>query len=138
MQIPAATTFVQSPKPIRPPYLMTPPRQPRRRGRFSDDHRRAHEAEQRWRKAGYGPELIERLRWDRSYSVLRIGNLELAYSDYGAFRAALGAAWDAGYVPAPGHSSVRGADLPDVAPSLSGLDVDLSSQDVLPPRHQRR
>ncbi len=133
-----ATTYVDPHQPSLSPQPMTLPRQPRRRGRFSDDRRHAKDAEERWRDAGYAPELIEKLRWDRCYTLLRIGDVEFAYSDYLGFRSALRAVWDAGYVPAPGHGSVRGADLPDVAPSLSGLDVDLSSQDVLPPRHQPR
>ena len=130
-----ATTFVHPYKAISPSTLMTVPREPRRRGRFTDERRRAAEAEERWRDAGYATEVIDRLHWDRRYSVLKIGELELAYSDYRGFVAALHAAWDAGYVPAAGHSSVRGADLPDAAPSLSGVDVDLSSQEVLP-RHR--
>ena len=138
MQTREATTFVHPSHPIiAPPRQMTR-RRPWRSGRFSDERRRAHEAEERWREAGYGDAVIEKLEWDRRYSVLRVAGLELAYSDYKRFTAALAAAWDAGYVPGPGHSSVCGVDLPDVAPSLSGVDVDLASQDLLRPRHSSR
>lgn len=105
---------------------MTEPR--RTKGsRSDDDQRRMEEAEERWRQAEYKPELVERLRWDRRYSIVRVRGAVYAFSDYDSFVAALNAAWEAGVVPDHGPGSVLGIDLPDVAPSLSGVDVDLFS-----------
>ena len=100
----------------------------RRARRFSEEARRRHEAEERWRET-YPPEIIEKLRWDQRYSILRIGESEFAFSDHDRYVAALRAAWDAGLAPDHGPGSVRASDLPDVAPSLRGVDVDITSHD---------
>ena len=71
--------------------------------------------------------LFEMLRADRRYSIVRIGAAEFAFSDYDLYVSALNLAWAAGYVPDHGPGSVPGSDLPDVAPSLRGVDVDISS-----------
>lgn len=100
-----------------------------REGLGPDDERRLRkEAEERWRET-YEPEVAEKLRWDQRYSILRIGGSEYAFTDYDRYVAALRAAWAAGLVPDHGPSSVPGIDLPDVAPSLRGVDVDTTSHD---------
>jgi hypothetical protein len=105
---------------------MTPPRKENRR--FGEERKRLA-AEERWREAGYDPEVVERLRWDRRYSVFWIGESAYAFSDHDGYVAALAAAWSAGFVPRHGPSFVRGIDLPEVAPSLRGVDIDLTSTD---------
>jgi hypothetical protein len=87
-----------------------------------------HEAEKRWRKAGYPPEVVEALQAERRYSIVRVGDVEYAFSDYDRYVSALREAWAAGLVPHHGPSSVLGIDLPDVAPRLRGVDVDLVAQ----------
>lgn len=105
---------------------MTNPPYRRRTFRFGEDRRRAHEAKERWEDAGYSPELIARLRWDRRYAIVRIGDAEFAFSDHERYVAALRRAWTAGLVPNHGPSSVLGIDLPDAAPSLRGVDLDFA------------
>ena len=67
------------------------------------------------------------LHTDRRYSIVRLGSTEFAFSDYELYVSALNLAWAAGFVPDHGPSSVPGFDLPDVAPSLRGVDVDITS-----------
>jgi hypothetical protein len=105
---------------------MTSPRKENRR--FGKERSKQH-AERRWREAGYPREVTERLRWDRRYSVIWVGESAYAFSDHEGYVAALGAAWAAGFVPRHGPSFVSGIDLPDVAPSLRGVDIDLTSKD---------
>jgi hypothetical protein len=109
---------------------MTEPRKPARARRFSDDRRHRYEAEERWREA-YGPELAEKLQFDRRYAIIRIGDAEFAFSDYDRYLAALRTAWDAGLVPDHGPSSIPGSELPDVAPRLRDVDVDITSHGPL-------
>lgn len=106
------------------------PRRPKGSGRFGDEQQRRQEAEERWREV-YETEIVEKLRWDRRYSIVRIGGSEFAFSDHDRYVAALRAAWAAGLVPDHGPGRVLGSDLPDVAPSLRGVDVDISSYDSL-------
>lgn len=110
---------------------MTDPRRARDARKATDDERRTLEAEERWRRSGYEQGIVERLRWDRRYSIVRIRGAAYAFSEYDSFVAALKAAWEAGAVPDHGPGSVRGIDLPDVAPSLSGVDIDLRSREWL-------
>jgi hypothetical protein len=72
----------------------------------------------------YGLDVAEQLREDRRYSLIRVGDLALAYSHYDAYVRALGHAWRAGSA-ATWVTSAVGADLPDVAPRLSGVNLDL-------------
>jgi hypothetical protein len=103
-----------------------PPRRPT--FRFGEDRRRAHEAMEKWEEAGYSPELIARLQWDRRYSIVRIVGSQFAFSNHKGYVAALRSAWAAGLVPDHGPSSVLGVDLPDVAPSLRGVDLDFAAR----------
>jgi hypothetical protein len=90
------------------------------------DESDAEEAEARWR-AAYEPDVAETLEVDRRYSIIRLGSTELAFSEYELYVSALNGAWAAGFIPDHGPSSVPGCDLPDVAPSLRGADVDITS-----------
>jgi hypothetical protein len=107
---------------------MTDPPKPKRTPRFGNERRRQDEAEKRWREAGYPPEVVEVLRPDVRYSIVRVGDVEYAFSDHDKYVAALGAIWAAGLVPDHGPSSVPGSDLPDVALRLRGVDLDLAAQ----------
>jgi len=91
-----------------------------------EDRRRAHEAKEGWREAGYPAEVIASLRWDQRYSIIRIGTREYAFSRYSDYIAGLRAAWAVGLVPDQGPSSVPGIALPEIAGSLKGVDVDVS------------
>jgi hypothetical protein len=102
---------------------MTDPAQPRRR-RFTPESPLPEDPRERLQEA-FGAELADRLDPEAHYAIARVGSAEFAFSDYDAFAAALQAAWEAGRVPAHGPSLVLGADLPEVAPSLQGVDVDL-------------
>jgi hypothetical protein len=102
---------------------------PRKDDRRFGAERRQQAAVERWLEAGYPPEVVERLRWDRRYSIIRVGESEFAFSDYDGYVAALDAAWAAGFVPDHGPSRVRGIDLPDVVRSLRGVDIDLAATD---------
>jgi hypothetical protein len=102
---------------------------PRKDTRRFGEGRWQQVAEQRWQQAGYPLEVVERLRWDRRYSIIRIGESDFAFSGYDGYIAALSAAWEAGFVPHHGPSRVRGIDLPEVASSLRGVDIDLTSKD---------
>jgi hypothetical protein len=108
---------------------MTGFRKPRR---FGKERRAIHEAEERWKKAGYSPSVIEKLDWDWRYSIVELGEDQYALSSYENYVATLRTAWELGYVPVHGPGAVRGIDLPSVAPRLRGGDVEeLHLQDSL-------
>jgi hypothetical protein len=107
---------------------MNDPRQPPAFPRFGADEERAVEAAKRWREAGYPDQVIERLRWNRRYSIIGIGQSEFAFSRHADYVAGLRAAWAARIVPNAGPSSILGIDLPDVSKSLRGVDIELSSR----------
>ena len=71
----------------------------------------------------YGPLLSRQVDPGSRYSVVRVSDVELAYTDYALHVAALSDAWDAGLVPS-GAASTSGRDLPDEAPGLRGVDCD--------------
>jgi hypothetical protein len=73
----------------------------------------------------YGALVAEQLESDRLYTLVRIGAAEFAFTRYERYVAALGQAWKAGLVP-EALPSARGAELPDAAPNLRGVDPDLS------------
>ena len=106
---------------------MTGFRPPRR---FGEERRRLHEAQERWQKAGYAAEVIDKLEWDKRYSIIELGESQYAFSTYEGYVEALRAAWEAGLVPDHGPGAVQGVDLPDVAPRLRSVDVELHLQDV--------
>jgi hypothetical protein len=106
---------------------MTTPPHPPDRSRSDADGERAREAVKRWEQTGYPLEVIERLRWNRRYSIIRIGVAAFAFSSHDDYVAGLRAAWAARIVPDHGPSSILGIDLPDVVSSLSGVDIRLSS-----------
>lgn len=88
---------------------------------------------EQWTQA-YGPLVAEQLHPERSYTLVRVGSVEFAYTGYDRYLRALGQAWGAGLVPDPLPSTV-GRDLPTVAPNLLGVDSDLgelSAADVEP------
>jgi hypothetical protein len=113
---------------------MTDPPQPPDLPRFGDERERRREASERWREAGYPSQVVEKLDWKRRYSIIRIGASEFAFSRHDAYVAGLQAAWAARIVPEHGPSSIMGIDLPEVARSLRGVDIDLSSTDQSEPR----
>jgi hypothetical protein len=95
------------------------------------------------RNTGLRPVAQDQLRWrseatidpDRLYSLIRVQQVEFAYTVHDAFVRALGQIWDAGLVPEP-LPSATGAQLRDRAPNLAGIDVDLADlkpDDVAPP-----
>lgn len=86
-----------------------------------------HEARERWRNAGYPPQVIESLRWDRRYSLIRIGGSDFAFSRPALYVAALRTAWAAGFAPDQGPGSILGIDLPEVTSCLRGVDVEVNS-----------
>lgn len=75
--------------------------------------------------AAYGQLLASQLEPSRRYSIVRIGMAEFAYTRYNQLVEALGQAWALGFVP-ESRPSVLGRDLPDAAPELRGIDVDLT------------
>jgi hypothetical protein len=104
---------------------MNEPRQPPEVSRFSRRDR-TEEARRRWQQAGYPPEVVARLRWDRRYSIIGIGRAEFAFSRYEDYVAGLRAAWAARLVPRYGPSSLLGIELPDFVTDLRGVDVEIS------------
>ena len=90
-----------------------------------------------WTKC-YGPLVAEQLDPDRKYALIRIGSTEFAYTGFDGYLRALGQAWEAGFVPDPLPTS-KGRDLPEVAPGLCGVDLDLGdlSPSDLEPRPRR-
>lgn len=105
---------------------MNDTRQPPDFPHFGADHERVREAEKRWRDAGYPDQVIARLRWNRRYSIIGIGASKFAFSRHADYVAGLRAAWAAQIVPNHGPSSILGIDLPEVAGSLRGVDIELS------------
>jgi len=84
----------------------------------------------------YGPLVAEQLRPDRRYTLVRVGSVEFAYTDYDRYLRALGQAWGAGLVPDP-LPSTTGTQLLGITPNLRGVDLDLadlSDSDVAPPQ----
>ena len=82
--------------------------------------------------AAYGPLVAQQLHPDSRYALIRVGTIEFAYSDFDRYLRALGQAWGAGFVP-ESLPSALGAELLEAAPSLRGVDLDitdLSSRDV--------
>jgi hypothetical protein len=69
--------------------------------------------------------VADRLNPDCLYSLVRIGDMEYACSDFDHYARALGQSWDAGFVP-ESRPSALGAELPGAAPRLQGVDVDLA------------
>jgi hypothetical protein len=84
-----------------------------------------HKARDAWHDAGYAAELIEKLEWNKRYSIVELLGAQYAFSDYAAYLSGLNKAWDAGHVPIHGPGFVAGIDLPAVAPRLRGVDGDL-------------
>jgi len=78
---------------------------------------------EQWTQA-YGAPVAEQLHPERSYTLIRVGSVEFAYTSYERYLRALGQAWGAGFVPDP-LPSACGRDLPTVAPNLLGVDSDL-------------
>lgn len=76
-----------------------------------------------WR-ARYGPVVAEQIDPDRSYSLIRVGAVEYAFTSYDAYVRALKHVWGAELIPEPLPNSV-GAKLLDVAPNLHAVDPDL-------------
>jgi hypothetical protein len=107
------------------PAAMTDRRQPPEASRFRERDRTA-EARKRWEEAGYPEEVIARLRWDKRYSIIGIGEAEFAFSRYDDYTAGLRAAWAARLVPRHGPSSLMGIDLPHFVTHLRGVDIELS------------
>jgi hypothetical protein len=85
------------------------------------DHRQLRD---RWR-AVYGPDVAEALDSDTRYSLVRVGEVDYAYTDYNAYVRALGQIWAAGLV-ADHCTGAVGAELLDAAPNLRGVDLDLA------------
>ena len=75
-----------------------------------------------WRRAGYAQPLIASLEAGRSYAIVDLGRAQFAFSDYDCFVVALKAAWRSGLAPDHGPGPVLGIDLPEVAPSLEGVN----------------
>lgn len=76
-------------------------------------------------KLDYEPLVAAQVDPDRRYALMRVGNVEYAYGDYDAYIRGMGQAWAAGLVPEP-LPSTPGSRLPEVAPRLMGVDVDLA------------
>jgi hypothetical protein len=93
---------------------------------------------QRWLDS-YGRLVAEQLAPDRRYSLVRVGEVEFAFTDFDAYVRALSQVWDAGLVPEP-LATALGRDLPGVAPRLQGVNVDLGDLRVadVKPRRPRR
>jgi hypothetical protein len=96
--------------------------------------------ERRWRNA-FGPLVARHLDARRSYAVVRVAEVDFAFADPDAYVRALGQIWEAGFVPEP-RPTATGARLPEVAPDLRGVDLDLADlrpEDVRPrPRRSSR
>jgi hypothetical protein len=73
----------------------------------------------------YGPVIAAQLDADLRYTLIEVGRSQFAFTDQRHYLRALGRAWDAGFVPKPLPSAL-GRELPQAAPQLSGVDVDLS------------
>jgi hypothetical protein len=108
---------------------MSDPQQPKGSPSSKEEPRRLRAAEERWAKA-YGEQVAKKLEWDRRYVIVRIGSSEFAFSDYDRYVAALRDAWAAGFVPEHGPNLVRGADLPDAAPALRGVNAGIAPNDT--------
>jgi len=78
----------------------------------------------RWR-AAYGPDVAAALDSDARYSLVRVGEVDYAYTDYNAYVRALGQIWAAGLV-ADHCTGALGTELLDAAPNLRGVDLDLA------------
>jgi hypothetical protein len=91
--------------------------------RASERDRRVAALRARW-MAQYGPQVAARLEPDRRYSLVRVGSVEYAFTDYDGFVRGLGNIWGAQLVPEP-LPSVIGSKLLDVAPNLQAVDPDL-------------
>jgi hypothetical protein len=79
--------------------------------------------------------LARQLEPFRRYSIVRVGSAEFAYTRYDQFVQALAQAWDVGLVPEP-RPSALGRELPEAAPLLRGVDLDLATvdpADTVPP-----
>jgi hypothetical protein len=74
----------------------------------------------------YDPLVVEQLKPEERYSIVRVGGVQYAFTSYEAHVRALHQVWAAGLIPSSGPAAVRGADLPDFAPELKGVDVDLT------------
>lgn len=70
----------------------------------------------------YGETVGGRLRADQRYSIVRVGKLVLAFSDYDGYVAALRDAWDSGLIAEPGPADVLGWALPSSVPVLHAVD----------------
>ena len=86
----------------------------------------------------YGPLVADQLRPDGRYTLIRIGSAEFAYTDSDRYRAGLGQAWEAGFVPEP-LPTATGRDLVQAAPNLRGVNLDLTDlteADIASPRRR--
>lgn len=79
------------------------------------------EIKRNW-NAAYGEAVGNRLEADRRYSIVRVGRLVLAFSDYEGYVAALRDAWDSGLIAEPGPADVLGWELPAAVPELHAVD----------------
>jgi hypothetical protein len=82
----------------------------------------------------YGELVAAQLKADRRYTLIRLGSADFAFTDTDCYLRALGQAWDAGLVPQP-RPNTLGSRLPEVAPNLQGIDLDLgdlTASDVEP------
>ena len=79
------------------------------------------EIERNW-SAAFGEAVAGRLEADRRYSIVRVGRLVLAFSDYKGYVAALRDAWDSGLIAEPGPADVLGWALPTSVPELHAVD----------------
>lgn len=78
----------------------------------------------------FGPLRAEVIVAERRYSLVDVGGLEFAYSAYEGYTRALGAAWEAGYVPRP-MGSALGSQLRETVPNLLAVDAELSQLQAL-------
>jgi hypothetical protein len=89
----------------------------------SHEHYREPSAlRERW-VAQYGPVVALQLEPQRRYSIVRIGAVEYAFTDYDRYARALRRIWDARRMPEP-LGSAAGSDLLDIAPNLQAVDPD--------------
>ena len=79
------------------------------------------EIERTW-KAAYGEKVAAHLRADQRYSIVRVGESVLAFSDYDGYVLAMRDAWDSGLVPESGPVNVLGWSLPESVPVLHAVD----------------
>ena len=98
---------------------------PRHRRPEGDSRRPLSEVRAEWQSL-YEPVVVEQLDPRQRYSIVRVGTVQFAYTTYEGYITALSQVWEAGFVPASGHTGVLGTELPEAAPRLKGVDTDLT------------